>query len=250
MQGDETDERLSRISTMWTKLRQAHEGSRDAAHAARQELMQRYCGAVYRYLLSTLRDPHTAEDLTQEFALRFIGGRFRGADPEHGRFRDYVKKGLFNLVHDYRKKQHKEPRAVLLEHQEPAAPAEEHPEAEQAFLHSWRQELLARAWQALARIQTETGQPYHAVLRFRVENPDLHSPQMAEHLSAALGKPLTAAGVRQLLHRAREKFAAALLEETRHSLGFADQEQLEEELAELNLLKYCQGALKDLGPEH
>jgi RNA polymerase sigma factor (sigma-70 family) len=235
MQAHEWDERLSRISTMWTKLRQAHEGSNDAARYARQELMQRYCGAVYRYLLSAVRDPHTAEDLTQEFALRFIGGRFRGADPEHGRFRDYVKRGLFNLVTDYRRKQQKEPRLVPLEN-EPAAADDQ--EADQTFLASWRQELLARAWQALAKVEQETGQPYHSVLRFRVEHPDLHSPQMAEQLSALLSKPLTAAGVRQLLHRSRERFAEALIEETRHSLAAATQEQLEEELAELNLLKY------------
>jgi RNA polymerase sigma-70 factor (ECF subfamily) len=236
MQPHEWDERLSRISTMWTKLRQAHEGSHDAARHARQELMQRYCGAVYRYLLSAVRDPHTAEDLTQEFALRFIGGRFRGADPEHGRFRDYVKRGLFNLVTDYRKKQQKEPRPAPLENNEPAA--REDSEAEQTFLAGWRQELLARAWQALAKVQQETGQAYHSVLRFRVEHPDLRSPQMAEQLSALLGKPMTAAGVRQLLHRSRERFAEALIEETRHSLGPATQEQLEEELAEFNLLKY------------
>lgn len=243
MQMDAHDEHLSRISTMWTKLRQAHQGSDDTARSARQELMQRYCGAVYRYLLSAVRDPHTAEDLTQEFALRFIGGRFRGADAEQGRFRDYVKRGLFNLVNDYRKRQKKEPRA-LPEHHEPAAQDQEHSEAEQAFLASWRQELLARAWQALAKAEQETGQPYHAVLRLRVENPQLRSPQLAEQLSAVVGKSLTATGVRQLLHRARQRFAEALLEETRHSLGSATSQQLEDELAELNLLKYCQNALK------
>ncbi|HLJ97256.1 MAG TPA: sigma-70 family RNA polymerase sigma factor [Gemmataceae bacterium] len=244
MQTDRWDEHLSRISTMWTKLRRAHEGSHEAAVSARQELMQRYCGAVYRYLLGAVRDPHVADDLTQEFALRFISGRFRGADPERGRFRDYVKRGLFNLVHDYRKRQLKEPRAVSLEHNEPAAQGQD-VDAEETFLASWRQELLARAWQALTEVQEKTGQPYQSVLRFRVEHPDLRSPQMAEQLSALLGKPLTAAGLRQLLHRAREKFAEALIEETRHSLGAATQEQLEEELADLDLLKYCQSALHE-----
>jgi RNA polymerase sigma-70 factor (ECF subfamily) len=247
MRADKWDERLSRISTMWTKLRQAHEGSHDAALSARQELMQRYCGAVYRYLLSAVRDPHTAEDLTQEFALRFVSGRFRGADPEHGRFRDYVKRGLFNLVADYRRRQQKDPRPVSMENNEPAAVGDDPLEAEQTFLASWRQELLSRAWQVLAKAQEESGHAYHSVLRFRVENPELRSTQMAERLSQTLGKPVTAAGVRQLLHRARERFAQALIEETRHSLGAATQDQLEEELAELNLLKYCQSALKDGG---
>ena len=243
MQADERNERLSRISTMWTMLRRAHDASSDAALLARQELMQRYCGAVYRYLLSAVRDPHAAEDLTQEFALRFIRGRFEGADPTRGRFRDYVKRSLFNLVDDYRRRQRKEPRALTPELGEPAAPAAEHAELDQAFIDSWRQELLARAWQALAKAQQETGQPYYAVLRLRVEHPDLHSPEMAKQLTVALGKPLSAAAVRQLLHRSREKFAAALVEETRHSLGPAARDQLEEELAELNFLRYCRSAL-------
>ena len=134
-----------------------------------------------------------------------------------------------------------------MENNEPAAVGDDPLEAEQTFLASWRQELLSRAWQVLAKAQEESGHAYHSVLRFRVENPELRSTQMAERLSQTLGKPVTAAGVRQLLHRARERFAQALIEETRHSLGAATQDQLEEELAELNLLKYCQSALKDGG---
>src|SRR5262245_9747901 len=94
---------------MWTVLRQAHAGTADEAALAWQELMQRYCGAVYRYLLRAVRDPHAAEALTREFALRFLRGRFRHADPARGRFRDYVKSALFHLVHDYRRRQAREP---------------------------------------------------------------------------------------------------------------------------------------------
>src|SRR5262249_52012933 len=43
------DERLSHIATQWTVLYQAHAGAPEEAAAARQLLMQRYCGAVYRY---------------------------------------------------------------------------------------------------------------------------------------------------------------------------------------------------------
>jgi RNA polymerase sigma-70 factor (ECF subfamily) len=237
----ESEQRLSHITTMWTMLAQAHGGKEDEAAAARQMLMLRYCGAVYRYLLSAVRDPHVAEDLTQEFALRFIQGRFRLADPGQGRFRNYVKTALFHLVDDYRKRQGRLPHPVAWEGDEPPAPEDR---ADQAFLENWRQELLARAWKALAQLQQESGQPYYDVLRLRVEGPDLPSAEMAARLSARLGKPLTAAGVRQTLHRARERFADLLLDETRQSLGASDREHLEEELAELNFLKYCQTALQ------
>ena len=107
-----------------------------------------------------------------------------------------------------------------------------------------REELLARTWKALADDQDRSGQPFYAVLRLRVAQPDVSSSQMAEQLSAQLGKAMTAAGVRQVLHRAREKFADLLFHETSVSLGTSDLDRLQEELAELNLLKYCRLVLE------
>ena len=58
---------------------------------------------------------------------------------------------------------------------------------------------------------------------------------------------MTAVGVRQTLHRAREKFGALLLDEVIHSLENPGPEQVEEELAELGLLDYCRPALERRG---
>jgi RNA polymerase sigma-70 factor (ECF subfamily) len=243
----ELELRLSRISTQWSMLRQAHRASTDAAAVARQELMERYCGAVYRYLLSAVRDAHTAEDLTQEFALLFIRGRFRHADPDRGRFRDYVKTSLFHLVEDYRRQQRRQPRLVAFSPGiEPEAQSGEPLNIEQAFLDSWREELLSRVWQALAALQQKTGQPFHAVLQFHVQHPDLRSPQLAEQLTMRLRQRFTANSVRQTVHRARKKFAELLLEETARSLGTSKRGRLQDELADLNLLKYCQPVLDKL----
>jgi hypothetical protein len=133
---------------------------------------------------------------------------------------------------------------VRLESDEVVPAPDESAAAEQAFRDSWRQELLARTWKALEGVQQQSGQPYHDVLRFRVDHPDMPSPQMAEQLTERMNHPFTAAGVRQLLHRARERFADLLLEVARLSLQGASHTDLEEELAELNLLKYCEGALQ------
>jgi RNA polymerase sigma-70 factor (ECF subfamily) len=242
MNDNDLEQHLSHIATQWSVLYEAHRGSATEAARARQVLMQRYCGAVYRYLLRAVRDPAVAEDLTQEFALRFIQGRFGQADPSQGRFRNYVKGALFRLVQDYYRNQARTPHAVPLEHDAPVA--DPHDEAaERDFRDSWRLELLSRAWRALQQVQEQTGQPFHDVLRLRVDEPDLSSAQMAETLSARLGRTLSAANVRQLLHRARERFADLLLEDVQQSLEGAPLEQVEEELAELNLLKYCQDTL-------
>lgn len=245
MEPNDLDQRLSRISTMWTMLRQAHGTSDRAARAARQQLMERYCGAVYRYLLSAVRDPHAAEDLTQEFALRFISGRFQKATPSKGRFRDYVKTALFHLVDDYRHRQGKRPQHLTGDVGEPVAASAN--EAEHAFLASWREELLAKTWNALAEHERQSGQPYHTVLQLRAAHPEASSAELAERVSAQLARSYSATAVRQLLHRARERFAELLLDETRHSLGKDADDHLEAELGELNLLKYCRTALDRRG---
>lgn len=67
---------------------------------------------------------------------------------------------------------------------------------------------------------------------------------MAERLGSLLAKPLTADGVRQLLHRAREKFAAFLLDDVAQSLQNPSNEELEQELIDLNLLEYCRPDLE------
>src|SRR4051812_9069470 len=154
MNEQEMQQHLSHIATQWSVLRQAHRGDETEAARARQILMQCYCGAVYRYLLRAVRDPGVAEDLTQEFALRFIQGRFGQADPSQGRFRNYVKGALFRLVQDHHRNQAKGPRAVSLEPDAPVADPHDG-KAEQEFRDSWRQELLDRAWRALRQIQDQ-----------------------------------------------------------------------------------------------
>src|SRR4051812_10243618 len=166
MNEQEMQQHLSHIATQWSVLRQAHRGDETEAARARQVLMQRYCGAVYRYLLRAVRDPAVAEDLTQEFALRFVQGCFGHADPAQGRFRNYVKGALFRLVQDHRRSAVKAPKAVSLEDDAPVT--DPHDEAaERDFRESWRQELLSRAWDDLQEVQKQTGQPYFDVLRLR-----------------------------------------------------------------------------------
>jgi hypothetical protein len=159
------------------------------------------------------------------------------------RFRNFVKGTLFHLVADYRKQQRRWPGPLPADGTTLAANPQD-VESDRLFVESWCDELLARAWAALAAIEAMTGRPYYAVLRFRADHPELRSPQMAEQLSAQLGKPFTAAGVRQILHRAREKFADLLLEEVVHSLENPSVEQMERELIELGLLDYCRPALE------
>jgi hypothetical protein len=72
----------------------------------------------------------------------------------------------------------------------------------------------------------------------------LTATQLAERLAKELGKPFTEVGVRQLLFRGRQRFAELLVDEVACSLPGRTQQELEQELIDLNLLEYCQSALK------
>ena len=51
MEPTDLTQRLTSIKTHWTSLFRAHDGEGSAAVGARQQLLLRYYGAVYRYLL-------------------------------------------------------------------------------------------------------------------------------------------------------------------------------------------------------
>ena len=99
-------QRLQEISTIWPLLRQAHQGESADRTLAQAELLHRYQRTVYCYLLQAVEQvPDRADDLFQEFALRFIRGDFHHADRQRGRFRDYLKTSLDHLIVNYLKRQ-------------------------------------------------------------------------------------------------------------------------------------------------
>lgn len=230
---------LSAIATSWSLLRRAHEAPAEKAAAARRLLIERYGGAVRRYLTAVLRDADAAEDLAQEFALALVRGCFQRAEPGRGRFRDYVKLSLVHLVGKYRRRRRRQPRPIPADSPMLAAKPAPATDGDAVLDRHWRDNLLARAWEALA----DANPQFYAVLRCRAEHPELRSEEMAELLGRRLGQLWTAAAVRQALHRARERFALLLCDAVAHSLLSPSVERLEEELVALNLLEYCRAAL-------
>jgi RNA polymerase sigma-70 factor (ECF subfamily) len=222
------------VTTLWSLVRQAHAGSSDGVTEAQQRLLERYCGAAYRYLLGALRDEAAAAELFQEFAMRFLRGDFRRADPGRGRFRDYVRTALIHLVSDYRTAERRRP--VSLPGDVPAAdPAACEPDADAQFLASWREELLSRTWAAL-----ETSNPsLHGVLLLRVQEPQSTAAELAKTITAQLARPFSASHVRVALHRARARFAELLVAQVASSMESPSPQDLQAELRTLGLLPYC-----------
>jgi RNA polymerase sigma-70 factor (ECF subfamily) len=239
------EQRLSRIATQWSVVRQAHASGVEHRHAAQRELLERYGGAVRRYLLAALRDADAADEVFQEFALRFVRGDLRSADPGHGRFRSFLKTVISRMVTDYHRRRQRRERQVVaspLDHGAVEAAAAERPEPD--FSASWREDLLARAWQQLRELEAESGRPYFTVLHHRVHHAGANSQILAVQLAQLLGRPLTAGNVRVLVHRARDRFAEFLLSEVAGSVGEATLDQVEQELIDLRLHEYCREVLQ------
>ncbi|MBI3407629.1 MAG: hypothetical protein HY040_04645 [Planctomycetes bacterium] len=245
MDPEAVQNRLSQISTAWSLLAEAHGGEDEAAaQDAQAALVERYQTAVYRYLLAAVRDPDVADELFQEFALRLVRGDFGRADARRGRFRDYVKTALINLVINHQRKVRQQRRRDDAM-PEPVAPVPEHFDSDQEFLNSWRKALLDQAWKTLAAAEAPDAAPYFAVLRYRSENAQLTGAELAANLTAQLRphEPFTETNLRKILQRAREKFSDILVEEVARSLGKSTAEELEQELIDLGFHTYSRRAL-------
>lgn len=225
-------DRLDELSTSWDLLRRAHGGPADARRLAQEMLLRRYTPAVFRYLRVAAGDDALAEDLFQQFALCFVKGGLAGADESRGRFRDYVRKTLSNLVTTH----HRRARPTAeLPHDLPA-PADD-------FLTLWRDQIVGRAFEALLDHERRTGQPLHLVLRLKIDSPGARSDELARAASSRLGRELSPSWYRNRLHVARQCFGDLLVEEVARSLIDPDDDELAAELAELGLLESCRDAL-------
>jgi RNA polymerase sigma factor (sigma-70 family) len=241
MSSSDESTRLSKIQTIWGDLFQ--QSTVDDAGGPSRDLVLRYYGAVYRYLLGIVRDEEAATDLTQEFAERFLRGDFRKATPERGRFRDFLKVALRNLAMDHFRKQKVRGMQPLPESGFEVGDDSEQRQRDEAFVASFREEVLARTWETMAQEERSSGKPHHTVLRFKIQHADLAGTEMAEQLSVKLGKPVSDASARQMLRRARIQFADLLLDEVSRTLGAPSHEELGQELSDLQLLDYCKSAL-------
>ena len=231
--------RLSQIHTNWSQLFAATQANSEATTGAQRELLLNYSGAVFRYLLGCVRNEDVASDLAQDFAVRFLRGDFKSVAPEKGRFRDFLKRILSNLVNDHFRKQKAEQNRIQASVKSDSYTTEV-AEAS-AFDQDWVLEILRRTWEALEDHQRESQSKYYDVLRARAESPELNSQQLCEKLSTVLpDQSINDAWVRQNLSRARKVFATLLRTEVAKTLKDTRPENVDQELGDLGLLKYCQ----------
>ena len=242
MDQDSINLRLANISTLWSVVQRANDDTPHGGRVAREQVLERYGGAVRRYLLGALHDSDAADDVFQDFAVQFLCGRLSGADPERGRFRDYLRGILFRLVAEHHRSRRRRPALTTAEALESVAASIDSDDCDEEFCRSWRDELLLQSWKNLQQIEQDSDTPYYTLLRMRTEQPGVPSHVLAEQLSSHCGRVFQPAAVRQILRRARQRFTDRLLRHVVDSLQQPTAGELEQELIDVGLLDQCRPA--------
>lgn len=233
--------RLDAIATHWSLIRAAHaSGKPEDATAARQELVLRYARAVRRYIGGIARNDDDADELAQEVMVRLLNGDFAGADPNRGRFRDLLRTAVRNMVRRHWSKANRRKPSAL----DPDALGSADDRTDEVWDRAWQQNVLDHVWTALKQYERDNpGTRAHAVLRLRSDFPNDSSEQLAERLSAYVEASIRPDACRQMLRRARVRFASLLIDEVQVSLSNASPERVKDELAALGLLEYVRDFL-------
>jgi RNA polymerase sigma factor (sigma-70 family) len=231
--------RLEAIPTRWSLVQQAHATGPQSATAARQALVLRYARSIRRYVGGMVKNAEDADELAQDVVMRLMKGDFGGADPTRGRFRDLLKTATRNMVQNHWAKGNRRKTAdadLNLVGKED--------EADPRWDAEWQASVLDHAWAALKEAERKTPtSPAYTLLKLRADNPDATSDELAERLSAKTKSPVRADACRQMLRRARLRFAEALVMEIGVGLADPSPARVAEELAALGLLGYVQDFL-------
>ncbi len=238
VQDNEFGPRLDQIETRWSLLRRAHDSTINSGSEARNVLVMRYSPAIRSYVKAIVKNDEQADELSQDVVVRILKGDFAGADQDRGRFRDLLKVAVRNMVRNHWDKSNRR-RTVDLE-VENAEQGEHDPEND-PWLEGWRNNLLDITW---SRLQSQ-GSMYHQVLKIRAEHPQADSAQLAELVSAQVGKEVNAAAVRQQLRRARLRFAEIMVEEIADGIDDPSPDRVQQELISLGLFENIKDVLPD-----
>ena len=229
------EERIEAIQTRWSLIRNAHlTGQPESAIEARRLLLMRYAPAIRRYLGGILRNDDEADELSQDVMLRLMRGDFGGADPGRGRFRDLLKTAIRNMV---KSSWQQSGRRRTVDAELDLIGNQDEAEQDAEWTQLWRKSVLDQTWNRLqAESGSKPGSAYH-VLRLKTESPEANSEFLAEQLSRITGTAIRADNCRQIVKRARARFAAHLLDEVQAGLESESDDRLQEELAALGLLE-------------
>jgi DNA-directed RNA polymerase specialized sigma24 family protein len=228
-------------TTCWSELALASLDGDTNARSALENLCQRYYEPVRQFILRRGHHPNEAEDLTQDFFLRFLGDRsWKRAERARGSFRNFLLGALAHHLEDAERHRRRQKRGgglepFSLDHPLGAEalglPAVA-PPTDSHFDRAWALKLLEAA---LARVHDEycgSGK-MEQYQKLKVYLPGSDAPPPYEERAAELG--LTITGLKAQIHRLRQSFRRAVREEVADTVSAPHEIDAE--------LRYLQAAL-------
>jgi RNA polymerase sigma factor (sigma-70 family) len=220
-------------TTRWTLVVAAGDPHRKEARSALVYLCENYWYPLYAYLRRRGYPAHQAQDLTQEFFIRVLEGRYLDrADPEKGRFRSFILTSLKFFVADEEDRDRAQKRGggrvEPLEfssgeqryQREPA-----HDETpERIFERRWALTLLDRVVEKLREEFVQHGRPEHfeRLKVFLLGQSDAPYAALAREMNTSEG------ALKVAIHRLRKRYRELFRQEIADTV--ADPAEVESEL--------------------
>jgi RNA polymerase sigma-70 factor (ECF subfamily) len=211
----------------------AGDPQRKEARSALVSLCENYWYPLYAYLRRRGYDADRAQDLTQEFVIRLLEGRYLDrANPEKGRFRSFILTSLKFFVADEEDRERARKRGggllVPLEFssgeecylREPA-----HDETpERIFERRWALSMLDRVIESLRNEFVQHGRPDHfeRLKVFLLGQSDAPYAALAREMKTSEG------ALKVAIHRLRKRYRELFRQEIADTV--ADQAEVESEL--------------------
>jgi RNA polymerase sigma factor (sigma-70 family) len=220
-------------TTRWTLVVAAGDSHRTEARSALVSLCENYWYPLYAYLRRRGYAADQAQDLTQEFFIRVLEGRYLDrADREKGRFRSFLLTSLKFFVADEQDRQRTSKRGggmvVPLEfssgeeryQREPA----HHETPERIFERHWALSVLDRVIEKLRDEFVHHGRPEHfeRLKVFLLGHSDAPYAALAREMNTSEG------ALKMAIHRLRKRYRELFRQEIADTV--ADPAEVESEL--------------------
>jgi RNA polymerase sigma factor (sigma-70 family) len=219
--------------TRWTLVVAAGDSQRKEAHSALASLCEGYWYPLYAYVRRRGYPADQAQDLTQEFFVRVLDGRYLDrADPEKGRFRAFILTSLKFFLADEadRNRAQKRGGGNLLsleissgEERYQRDPAH-HETPERIFERRWALSVLDRVVEKLRNEFVHHGRPEHfeRLKVFLLGQSDAPYATLAREMNTSEG------ALKVAIHRLRKRYRELFRQEIADTV--ADPAEVESEL--------------------
>lgn len=221
-------------TTHWSVVLSAGHDSESVARQALEQLCAAYWFPLYAYVRRQGKSPEDAQDLTQDFFVRFLErGYFGLADRERGRFRTFLLTSLKRFLTEEWRHAHRQKRGGGQDFV-PFAPEDaenryaneprDELSPDRLYDRRWAEALLERVLARLRKDYDSTGRTevYARLQQFLWgRQAEISYAEMAAQLGMNEG------AVKVAVHRLRQRFRDLLHEEVAHTVQSPDQVEAE-----------------------